>query len=379
MQGVGPGERGGWRAGPVAGAGEKERRRWLAKTNSLCVRERTGVRLASRALAAQICFRGGRSGRRVEGACLLTASPPPAPTAACTHLSSRGDTRTGDRGWSCWCPIQAVRFCSQAVPTMAHLFGKAERPPVRTRSPRSHCLPTSPSNAFIWMRHGSGPARRSEHVLGLGCKPRWPLCSNGARRGPGRLGGAPGGESICVLGWRTINPGSALESRLKRSVRGAASLQSSGPRLPIPDHEASAAPTPALIAPFAFLFLPVHSIYIPLPDQCRLVSPSPPRPLCAFHILLPCDPVAFMGREVASAYRRRKNTFASLSPSPSRLSSAANSSMESLPPGPKDNLTPARKHHKLLKDGSEVWSKDVEKIFVEGESIHAPCHPTPSR
>ncbi|RDX56864.1 hypothetical protein OH76DRAFT_1336626 [Lentinus brumalis] len=73
-----------------------------------------------------------------------------------------------------------------------------------------------------------------------------------------------------------------------------------------------------------------------------------------------------MGREVASAYRRRKYTFASLSPSPSRLSSAANSSMESLPPGPKDNLTPARKHHKLLKDGSEVWSKDVEKIFVEG-------------
>ncbi|KAI0818584.1 hypothetical protein BC629DRAFT_1462995 [Irpex lacteus] len=30
------------------------------------------------------------------------------------------------------------------------------------------------------------------------------------------------------------------------------------------------------------------------------------------------------------------------------------------------SLTPNRKHHKLLKDGSEVWSEDVEKIFVEG-------------
>lgn len=30
------------------------------------------------------------------------------------------------------------------------------------------------------------------------------------------------------------------------------------------------------------------------------------------------------------------------------------------------SLTPQRKHHKLLKDGSEVWSKEVEQIFVEG-------------
>ncbi|KAI0748039.1 hypothetical protein C8Q80DRAFT_1120612 [Daedaleopsis nitida] len=36
------------------------------------------------------------------------------------------------------------------------------------------------------------------------------------------------------------------------------------------------------------------------------------------------------------------------------------------PPAPVGNLTPARKHHKLLKDGSEVWSKDVEKVFVDG-------------
>ncbi|TCD69733.1 hypothetical protein EIP91_006500 [Steccherinum ochraceum] len=30
------------------------------------------------------------------------------------------------------------------------------------------------------------------------------------------------------------------------------------------------------------------------------------------------------------------------------------------------SLTPQRKHHKLLKDGNEVWSEDVEKIFVQG-------------
>ncbi|KAI0362004.1 hypothetical protein OH77DRAFT_12266 [Trametes cingulata] len=71
-----------------------------------------------------------------------------------------------------------------------------------------------------------------------------------------------------------------------------------------------------------------------------------------------------MGREVMSAYRRRKYT-TSVSPSPTRSSSATNSSMESLA-DTTVNLTPQRKHHKLLKDGSEVWSKEVEKIFVEG-------------
>ncbi|THH32113.1 hypothetical protein EUX98_g2064 [Antrodiella citrinella] len=30
------------------------------------------------------------------------------------------------------------------------------------------------------------------------------------------------------------------------------------------------------------------------------------------------------------------------------------------------SLTPQRKHHKLLKDGREVWSEDVEKLFVQG-------------
>lgn len=34
-------------------------------------------------------------------------------------------------------------------------------------------------------------------------------------------------------------------------------------------------------------------------------------------------------------------------------------------PGQK-SLTPHRKHHKLLKDGSEVWSEEVERIFVQG-------------
>ncbi|KAI0781021.1 hypothetical protein BD413DRAFT_501804 [Trametes elegans] len=67
-----------------------------------------------------------------------------------------------------------------------------------------------------------------------------------------------------------------------------------------------------------------------------------------------------MGREVMSAYRRRKYT---TSVSPSR--SSATSSMESLA-DTTVNLTPQRKHHKLLKDGSEVWSKEVEKIFVDG-------------
>ncbi|KAI0709108.1 hypothetical protein C8Q76DRAFT_799139 [Earliella scabrosa] len=66
-----------------------------------------------------------------------------------------------------------------------------------------------------------------------------------------------------------------------------------------------------------------------------------------------------MGREVASAYRRRKSVLASLSPSPPR---SAPATIDRMP----ENLTPARKHHKLLKDGSEVWSKEVEKIFVDG-------------
>ena len=36
----------------------------------------------------------------------------------------------------------------------------------------------------------------------------------------------------------------------------------------------------------------------------------------------------------------------------------------------KSVITPQRKHHKMLKDGtSEVWPEDVEKIFIQGISI----------
>ena len=86
-----------------------------------------------------------------------------------------------------------------------------------------------------------------------------------------------------------------------------------------------------------------------------------------------------MGREVASAYRRRKYTYPPASASAAahpRPSPPHNSSMESLS-DPPDNLTPARKHHKLLKDGSEVWSKEVEKIFVDGLPPSSPFRPPP--
>ena len=106
----------------------------------------------------------------------------------------------------------------------------------------------------------------------------------------------------------------------------------------------------------------------------QLPVPFIPSKSCPF--LLRVRPtLASMGREVASAYRRRKYT-TSVSPFPSRTSSATNSSMESLPDAP-ENLTPARKHHKLLKDGSEVWSKEVEKIFVEGQPNFCRCAPPP--
>jgi hypothetical protein len=36
-------------------------------------------------------------------------------------------------------------------------------------------------------------------------------------------------------------------------------------------------------------------------------------------------------------------------------------------------LTPQRKHRKLLKSGEgEVWSEDVEKVFVEGTLVYLP-------
>lgn len=46
--------------------------------------------------------------------------------------------------------------------------------------------------------------------------------------------------------------------------------------------------------------------------------------------------------------------------------------------GASKSLTPARKHHKLLKDGSghEVWPREVEVIFAQGmfaSFMRAPC------
>ena len=63
----------------------------------------------------------------------------------------------------------------------------------------------------------------------------------------------------------------------------------------------------------------------------------------------------------------------------SRSSSTSNSSMESDEPSKRKSLTPQRKHHKLLKDGSEVWSQEVEQIFVEGmTSLRIYCNGTRS-
>ena len=47
----------------------------------------------------------------------------------------------------------------------------------------------------------------------------------------------------------------------------------------------------------------------------------------------------------------------------------------------KSIITPQRKHHKMLKDGtSEVWPEDVEKIFIQGIfSIPSPSIPVYSQ
>ena len=63
----------------------------------------------------------------------------------------------------------------------------------------------------------------------------------------------------------------------------------------------------------------------------------------------------------------------STSPSPSARSRSLDHD-KAMSDGPfNKSLTPNRKHHKLLKDGTEVWSEDVEKVFVEGTSQPAPC------
>jgi hypothetical protein len=45
----------------------------------------------------------------------------------------------------------------------------------------------------------------------------------------------------------------------------------------------------------------------------------------------------------------------------------------------KSIITPQRKHHKMLKDGtSEVWPEDVEKIFIQGTSLFPLLLPSPT-
>ncbi|EKM55389.1 uncharacterized protein PHACADRAFT_255986 [Phanerochaete carnosa HHB-10118-sp] len=72
-----------------------------------------------------------------------------------------------------------------------------------------------------------------------------------------------------------------------------------------------------------------------------------------------------MGLDRTSRRVRAQRT-PSTTPSPSaRSKPLAIDKCMSDAPSPK-SLTPHRKHHKLLKDGSEVWSEEVEKIFVQG-------------
>ena len=76
-----------------------------------------------------------------------------------------------------------------------------------------------------------------------------------------------------------------------------------------------------------------------------------------------------MGQDRTSRRVRVQRT-PSLTPSPSAREKALaidKRMSDASPPGNK-SLTPHRKHHKLLKDGSEVWSEDVERIFVQGMS-----------
>lgn len=67
-----------------------------------------------------------------------------------------------------------------------------------------------------------------------------------------------------------------------------------------------------------------------------------------------------------SSRRVRVQRILSTTPSPSaRAKSLVIEKCMSDAPSQK-SLTPHRKHHKLLKDGSEVWSEEVEKTFVQG-------------
>ncbi|KAJ3479196.1 hypothetical protein NLI96_g9231 [Meripilus lineatus] len=75
-----------------------------------------------------------------------------------------------------------------------------------------------------------------------------------------------------------------------------------------------------------------------------------------------------MSRYGPSHGRVQHNTLSFPSTSRSTTTTKSTSPLRSMaePSGSPKSLTPQRKHHKLLKDGSEVWSEDVEKVFVEG-------------
>lgn len=75
-----------------------------------------------------------------------------------------------------------------------------------------------------------------------------------------------------------------------------------------------------------------------------------------------------MGLDVMSRYGPRRVHHDAMASCSLTVSSDSPPSMSDAL-SPAKSLTPQRKHHKLLKDGSEVWSEDVEKIFVEGSSI----------
>ena len=79
----------------------------------------------------------------------------------------------------------------------------------------------------------------------------------------------------------------------------------------------------------------------------------------------------YMGLDVMSRSVRVRRYALSSSPSPSARSRSLDPDKSMSDGSFPKSLTPNRKHHKLLKDGSEVWSEDIEKIFVEGGGFFA--------
>ncbi|GJE95103.1 TEA domain-containing protein [Phanerochaete sordida] len=73
-----------------------------------------------------------------------------------------------------------------------------------------------------------------------------------------------------------------------------------------------------------------------------------------------------MGLDRSSRRARAQRTPSSTTPSPATRSKPLAIEKCMADARQAKSLTPHRKHHKLLKDGSEVWSEDVEKVFVQG-------------